>query len=173
MRGPGRGRGMNRGPSRGSGRGDFRQRPASVAGASVSATYRGGFRGRTRSRGFRGRGFAGGTAPNYNGRGGSITRGGRRISGAFVTFPERVAIVKVRRKNLNLMGGNKQICEACFSTNHLWTDATFGNCTMNCVFCNKNINSVKHGHLECYQRPPDYPRQRMAILNRFPILNSA
>ena len=172
-RGPGRGRGTYRGSSRGSGRGDFRQRPASVAGASVSAMFRGGFRGRTRSRGFRGRGFTRGAAPNYNGRGGSSARGGKTISGSSMTFPERSAIVKVRRKNLNLMGGNKQICEACFSTNHLWTDATFSNCTMNCLFCNKNINSVKHGHLECYQRPPGYKGQRMAILNRFPILNSA
>ena len=171
MRGQGRGRGMSRGAGRGSDRG-FRQRPASVAGASVSAVFRGGFRGRTRSRGFRGRGFARGGTPGFRGRGGFSNRGGRTY-GSSITFPERLAVVKVRRKNLNLMGGNKQICEACFSTNHFWTDATFSNCTMNCLFCNKNINSVKHAHLECFQRPNDYQRQRMAILNRFPILNSA
>ena len=173
--GTGRGRGAVRGAERGGGRG--RAKAHSVATTTVDATFRGGFRGRTRSRGGGGRGRGRGSASRPFVRGGGASRGGGQNTSTNqprkMTFPERLAVVRVRRKTLNLMGGNKTICEACFSTNHHWTDATFGNCTANCLFCNKNINQIKHGHLECFQRPSDYNGQRMAILNRWPIMNSA
>ena len=172
MRGVGGGRNV-----RGRGlinRGSFRRavgpgRAASVATATNVAAFtpvrydsRSGSRGRSAARG---RGFSRGRGPMRNGsRGGSRNLGNR--------LGDRIAMIKRKRKQLNLEGGAVDTCYACFNRGHQM-DMSFSKCTGYCIFCNSPMTRVRHGHMECRKMPWDFNDARKMVLAKRPYMDSA
>ena len=99
-----------------------------------------------------------------SGRSGSYSRDNR--------FNDRMERVRAKRAQLNLLGGNKRSCDACFGMNHS-PSQSFSNCKKSCIFCNVPLSNVRHAHLECRRMPWDYDVARGMILTKMPFLNSA